>query len=74
MDALKDVISKVLNLEYEKVRDDLTRDSAEEWDSFNHLMLMSEIEKTFHVSFSLKEIENAKSLIDIRTLLSQKKS
>jgi acyl carrier protein len=73
MDTLKRVISTVLNIEYEKIDDNLSRDTTDEWDSFNHLMLMSEVEKAFNLSFSLQEIEKARSFIDIQALISCKK-
>jgi len=73
MDELKKLLATVLNIDYEKVDDSLSRETTEEWDSFNHLMLMSEIEKEFQISFSLQEIEEARSYSDIRTLILDKK-
>jgi len=62
----------VLNIDYERIDDNLSRDTTEEWDSFKHLMLMSEIEKQFQISFSLQEIEKTRSYRDIQTLMSSK--
>lgn len=72
MDELKKLVSTVLNIDYERIDDNLSRDTTEEWDSFKHLMLMSEIEKQFQISFSLQEIEKTRSYRDIQTLMSSK--
>lgn len=69
MDTLKRLLATILNIDYENVDDSLSRENSEDWDSFNHLMLMSEVEKQFHVSFSLQEIENVKTYADIRNLI-----
>jgi len=72
LDELKKLVSTVLNIDYERIDDNLSRDTTEEWDSFKHLMLMSEIEKQFQISFSLQEIEKTRSYRDIQTLMSSK--
>jgi len=74
MDRLKQLLASALNIDDENVDDSLSRDNSEEWDSFNHLMLMSEIEKQFGVSFTLQEIEEARSYSDIRALILKKKT
>ena len=73
MEKLLQIISTVLNIDREKIDESLSRDTTDEWDSFNHLMLMSEIEKEFQISLSIQEIEKTRSYKDICTLISEKK-
>lgn len=43
-------------------------DDIEEWDSFNHINLVSAIEKEFNIKFALGELEELKdvgSMIDL---------
>lgn len=49
------------------VTDMTTAKDVEEWDSLTHLQLMSEIEKEFHIKFTLGEIQgfaNVGGLVD----------
>lgn len=71
-EKLKDIVSSVLNIDKGKINDDLARNSIPEWDSFNHLMLISEIEKRLEIKFSMQEVEQIKTFKDIRILVSTK--
>jgi len=72
MEELKKIASKVLNIEESKVNDELTMDNAEQWDSFNHLLLISEIEKELGIKFSIQEVEKIKSFKDLKEIVSSK--
>ena len=68
----KKIISEILNLSVEKINDDLSRDSAKDWDSFNHLLLVSAIEKDFNMKFTLKEITEIKTVGEIKRIIKEK--
>lgn len=72
MEELKKIVAKVLNVDEIKVNDSLTMDNAEQWDSFNHLLLISEIEKKLGITFSIQEVEKIKSFKDLRETVSNK--
>jgi len=72
MEQLKKIVAKVLNVDESKVDDDLTMDNAEQWDSFNHLLIISEIEKEMGVKFSIQEVEKIKSFKDLKEVVSNK--
>ena len=57
MEDLKKIISRVLNIDINKITDGLSREKTEEWDSFNHLLLISEIEKEMNIKFTMSEVE-----------------
>jgi acyl carrier protein len=46
--------------------------NAENWDSFNLLILVSELEKEFKVSFKMDEVAAIKSVKDIMDLLTRR--
>lgn len=52
--------------------DALDRESLEAWDSLGHIRLVSAIEETFEVSFTLDEIEAMTSAPQIVSLLGAK--
>ena len=72
MEQLKKIVAKVLNVDELKVDDNLTMDNAEQWDSFNHLLLISEIEKDMGVKFSIQEVEKIKSFKDLSEVVGNK--
>ena len=72
MAELKKIVAKVLNIEEIRVNDSLTMENAEQWDSFNHLLLISEIEKNLGITFSIQEVEKIRSFKDIMEIVSSK--
>ena len=72
MKELKKIVAKVLNVDETKVNNNLTMNNAEQWDSFNHLLLISEIEKNLGITFSIQEVEKIKSFKDLREIVSSK--
>lgn len=71
MTPLETVIARVLNVSSSVITDESTPQSIESWDSFNGLMLVSELEKEYNVKFSLEEIISVKKVSDIRRILKE---
>lgn len=61
MEELRTIVAEVLCIDINKVNENLTRDNCEEWDSFNHLLIVSEIESKLNVKLTMKEMESADS-------------
>lgn len=55
MKDLVDVVAETLHVDKSRLPQ-LTREKTPEWDSFNHLLLISEIEKAFRIKFSVEEV------------------
>ena len=66
IDRLREITARVLGIKPEMVKDSLSRDRLEEWDSFNHLLLVSEIEKELKVSLTIQEVERIKTFKALR--------
>jgi acyl carrier protein len=63
------VVSAVLGLRPEEVRDELTPESVDTWDSLNHVNLISALEQEFDVRLPALNLIQARSIADLKTLL-----
>jgi acyl carrier protein len=68
-EVLTDIICKILLLEETQISDTLAREDIEEWDSMSHLVLVSECENTFNVSFSDDEVVEIQTIGDLKQTL-----
>lgn len=68
MDELKQIFVAVTSMDINDIKDETSRDNNDVWDSFNHLLLISEIEDKLKIKFTMEEVEsiqNFKQLNDI---------
>ena len=68
MDELKQIFVTVTSMDINDIKDETSRDNNDVWDSFNHLLLISEIEDKLKIKFTMEEVEsiqNFKQLNDI---------
>ncbi len=72
MESLKQIVSRVLNIDMNRINEKMSRNSTEEWDSFNHLMLISEIEKEMNIKFTMLEVEQVKTFRELQEIVSKK--
>jgi len=63
------IISNVLGIDIKTVNEKTGPDNVESWDSFNALMLISEFEDKFKLSFTLEEVEKVQNVKNIINLL-----
>tara|TARA_B110000263_G_C14960515_1_gene352371 strand:- start:166 stop:405 length:240 start_codon:yes stop_codon:yes gene_type:complete len=66
---LNQLIAEVLDLKIEEINDDLSPKNTDNWDSFNALVMVTEIEEVFTVSFSIEEVEGVTCVADIKKYL-----
>ena len=71
MKNLYNLISKVLDIDPDFINDETSPENVENWDSFNGLVLVTELEKEFNVKFSVEEIMSVKNVGDIKTALNR---
>ena len=69
MDKLKSILAKVLNVKEESINDQTSPDNVSSWDSFNGLMLVSELESGFKIKFSMDEVTSVRSVGEIKQAL-----
>jgi acyl carrier protein len=66
-DGVQDIFRDIFDEDDMVIEDKTSSDDVEEWDSLNHINLVSAIEKEFEIKFTLKELStlnNVGSLID----------
>ena len=69
METLKKLFAKVLDIDENDINDSSSPDSIASWDSFNGLMLVSELEKNFNVRFNINEVMSVKNFKDVKWIL-----
>lgn len=69
MKRLYGILSKVLGIQENEIKDHLTPNDVPGWDSFNALILVSELESAFKVKFTYPEVTGVKCVGDIKTML-----
>lgn len=72
MKDLEKIVMRVLNIEEDKIIAELSRNTTEEWDSFNHLLLINEIEKNLGIKFSISEVEKIKTFGQLQEIIAKK--
>ena len=68
---VQDIFRDVFDEDTLNISDKSSSDDIEEWDSLNHINLVSAIEKEFNIKFSLTELISLKdvgSMIDLMIL------
>ncbi len=69
---LREIVSRVFNIEKSHVSDDLSREKMEEWDSLNHLLLISQIEEELGIEFTTQEVIHINTFKSLREVVSKK--
>lgn len=62
---LSKLIAKVMDVSVDQINEKSGPDNIENWDSFNGLLLLNELESQFNVKFALEELYDVKTVSDI---------
>ncbi len=66
---LKKVVARIFEIDESEAKMELTKEESSEWDSFNHLMLINEIEKEFEIKIKTSEVNKIKNLKDLEKII-----
>ena len=69
MESLKELVARVLGVDKSTLNDQSSPENTENWDSFNALILVSELEENFSVNFSIEDVVAVKNFADIKKAL-----
>ena len=69
MQRLRSVLSKVLRISPKGITDETSPKTVETWDSFQAITLVSELEMTFNVHFSMDDVLSVQNVGDISACL-----
>ena len=65
-EQLYTIIAKVFSIPVSQINDTSSPETIENWDSFNGLVLVDQLESEFKVKFALEEIQDVKNVSDIK--------
>ncbi|WP_430108794.1 acyl carrier protein [Paenibacillus sp. B1-33] len=68
----EEILSAVTGVPEAQLNDDSGRDNVMEWDSLAHINLITALEETYEVSFTIEEIQQMKTIGDVKAMLKQK--
>jgi acyl carrier protein len=63
------LIASVLNIDENLINDETSPKNTESWDSFNALVMVSELESQFEVQFSIDEVYSVSNVKEIKDAL-----
>ncbi len=69
---LKDIFLDVFDLDDVVLTPDTTADDIEEWDSLEHINLISAVESTFKMKFKMKEVSTMKNLGEMISIIEER--
>ena len=73
MEEIKEIIAKVMEVPIEQIDDHFSRKNNSEWDSFNHLALIAEIETKMNLEFTMEEMYQIVTFKDLCMVVAAKK-
>lgn len=66
---LNSILAQVLEVDAAEIDDAISPDTVPAWDSYNALMLVSELETGFNIHFTMDEVIAVKNVGDIKVAL-----
>jgi acyl carrier protein len=72
-ELVRQLVADVLGMDPGEVSDELSRDTADNWDSLNHLRIVTAIEQEFALSLSMDDIQEARDVSDLAELVTRAK-
>jgi len=69
---LTPIFREVFNDNSIEIRDDMTADDVERWDSLSHMMMITTVEKEFGIKFKLRDLNKMKQVGDLISLIESK--
>ncbi|MEL6447923.1 MAG: acyl carrier protein [Pseudomonadota bacterium] len=70
-ETLISIAADILGVSVGDVSSETSRESAENWDSMNHLRLITALEEQYGIQFSMQEIEDIQTIDDVQQLLTR---
>ena len=70
-EKLTELVSELFDIDPSVVSDELTPEDVDQWDSLNHLRLVTAVEQEFEIKLSTSDIESITSLAVLRALIEQ---
>lgn len=72
IEKLTVVFHEIFNDNNIVLRNDMTANDVENWDSLTHMLMITKVEEVFGIKFKLKELNKLKQVGDIVSILLEK--
>jgi acyl carrier protein len=72
MQKLEALIERVFSIKYTEIAEDTNLRELDSWDSFNHMILITSLEREFAIELTAEEIIKIIDLRQIKALLKNK--
>ncbi len=69
---VQQILKTALNHENFEMSETLSAADVDGWDSLSHMIIISEVEKQFSITFKLKELNKMKNMGDMLDLIASK--
>lgn len=69
---LNDVFREVFDLDEVVITPDTVSDDIEDWDSLEHINLISAVESTFKMKFKMKEVSTMKNVGEMIDIIAER--
>ncbi len=68
-EKLQNILATILQIGPDSIRDDLTAEDVDTWDSLNHIALMGALEQEFNVQIDIERVEDSQSVGALKAIL-----
>ena len=72
INKLTEIFRKVLDDDSILLKDELTANDVDGWDSLSHMLIITEIERLFQIRFKLNELNKLNNIGNLLLLVSSK--
>ena len=72
LSRIQDIFRDVLDTEEIELTDATVADDIEEWDSLEHINLISAVESTFRMKFKMKEVSTMKNVGEMVDIIAER--
>lgn len=69
MKKLKNILADILKIDPQAITDKTSPENVKTWDSFEGLMIITKLEKAYHIRFSMEDVMGVKNVGDIKKCL-----
>lgn len=66
---LRSIFAEVFNLDSQAIRDELSPDTVDAWDSFGHMRLITAIERSLNIRLTMDEVVSVDSYGTLRRVV-----
>lgn len=73
-EELKELVAEVFNIKEKNVTPELSQDNLDNWDSMNHLKLITAVEEELDINLTMDEIEEITSIAKLISIIEGHKS